>query len=573
MEYTGEFKKQMQRSVLKKIIVLLLKVSALFIFALLSATYIKNEVAARKSMEHIEQTFSEIFDSNKEFLLDDKSELLYKKILTSNEGKDDFENLIYRHNADEKVMSKAIIVDKNWKIRFSSFDSSELSTYHSNYNNAVSNNAREIKNNEVYTSVYNDGKGYYDYMMIKPINDDNSELLGYITLFLSGDDWSYYMSHYNYNGVITDSRDNVIFYNKPILLVNKYKFNVGKSKITHIGGERYWLNYKMIPEYGVNVYSLVLYPKNPEILIGLIVILIIGVLWYNLATRISETMAEKNTQSIKKLVDEIRIIRKYDQNYRIELNTKDEFEDVAHHINTMVDRITQLNDQNTELLKLNNMIEINHLTAQINPHFLYNTLEIIRNLLMYDKERAGNLIIQLTKVLRYSINNSKRDVKLEEDMMFIHDYLSIQKTRFNDRLICNIEIKEECNTCKVPKLIIQPLIENSIKYGFMNSMTLKIDISGYVKDNYLYLIVSDDGPGMNVEEINDLSKMLEQRVNDTKNNGLYNISRRLKLQYTNNSGVEIQRNSEKGLTVILKIYQADEQKTGSENLGTGEKNV
>lgn len=557
MENTGQFKQEMKKSVIKEIITMLIKVSALFVFALLSATFIKNEYAADESLIHIRNTFKETYDANRSFLLDKEAQRLYGQIAENGESMEEFQNLLYRQNLGRNISTDVIIMDENFNIEYTTYNISRISTYHYSYNNAVSYNARNIGENEVYTSVYNDSEGYSDLMMVKPIHNEEGELTGYITLFLLGDDWSYYMSHYNFNGVVTDQRNNVIFYNKPSLLNSNYKFSISKAKITYIGEERYWLKYEDLPEYGVKIYALVPYPKNPEILIGLVVILIIGMLWYNLANRISETMAEKNTQSISKLVSEIRIIRKYDQSHRIVMDTKDEFEDVAHQINNMLSTITSLNDRNTELLKLNSTIEINHLTAQINPHFLYNTLEIIRNLLIFDKDQAGKLIIQLTKVLRYSINNTKRDVMLDEDMQFIEDYLSIQKSRFSDRLTCLIDIDEDCRTSIVPKLILQPLIENSIKYGFMDAMDLEIRIRGYREGDYLYLIIKDNGPGMGEEEIEALYKTLNEASNNTRSNGLYNIYRRLKLKYSEKSEMKIRNNEDKGLQITLKIYQGD----------------
>lgn len=555
---TGQFKQEMKKSVLKEIIWTLAKVSLIFIVALLFASYLKNETTVSSSMKHIKETFIDSFEKNRSFLSDEKTRKLYTEIITENKSVDEFRNHFYRHNMGTNISSEVIIMDQNWKLKYSSYNSSEISAYHYSYNNAVSYNARNIGDDEVYTAVYDDSDGYYDFMMVKPIHDDKKEVIGYIALYMSGDDWSYYMSHFNFDGVITDSRNNIIFYNRPSLIKDSYKFNISKSKVTYIGENRYWLKYETLPEYGISIYSLVYYPQNPEIIIGLLVIMIIGLLWYNLANRISETMAEKNTQSISKLLSEIRIIRKYNQSHRIDMKTNDEFEDVAHQINNMLDNITNLNRRNTELLKLNNIIEINHLTAQINPHFLYNTLEIIRNLLIFDKDKAGKLIVQLTKVLRYSINNSKRDVILYEDMEFIKDYLFIQNTRFSDRLDVVIDIDENCGSCMVPKLVLQPLIENSIKYGFRDAMNLKIQIRGYRKGYFLYLEVLDNGPGLSTEEFRYLTQVLEKDCNDTNSNGLYNIHRRLKLQYGEKSGIEIMKNEDRGLCIRLKVLQSED---------------
>jgi len=155
---------------------------------------------------------------------------------------------------------------------------------------------------------------------------------------------------------------------------------------------------------------------------------------------------------------------------------------------------------------------------------------------------------------------------LDEDMQFIDDYLSIQKSRFSDRLSCIIDIDEECRTCVVPKLILQPLIENSIKYGFMDAMDLEIRIRGYLEGDYLYLIIQDNGPGMNADEIEALYRTLNEASNNTKSNGLYNIYRRLKLKYTEKSEVSITENKDRGLLITLKIYQGDNRKPVSHDI-------
>ena len=202
----------------------------MFVFALLAATFIKNENTADESLIHIRNTFQETYEVNRQFLLEDKTSALYKRIAVEGDQTDDFRNLLYRHNLNREVTSDVIIMDKEFNIRYSSYNLGQISAYLYSYNTAIANNARRIGENDVYTAVYDDNDSYSDLMMVKPIFGENKEILGYITLFLSGNDWSYYMSHYNHNGVITDERNNVIFYNKPSLLNSNYKFTIEKGK-------------------------------------------------------------------------------------------------------------------------------------------------------------------------------------------------------------------------------------------------------------------------------------------------------------------------------------------------------
>src|SRR5690554_676348 len=114
MENTGQFKQEMKKSVIREIIVLLVKVSFMFVFALLAATFIKNEYTADESLIHIRNTFQETYEVNRQFLLDDKTSTLYKRIAVEGDQTDDFRNLLYRHNLNREVTSDVIIMDKEF---------------------------------------------------------------------------------------------------------------------------------------------------------------------------------------------------------------------------------------------------------------------------------------------------------------------------------------------------------------------------------------------------------------------------------------------------------------------------
>lgn len=554
MENVSKFKEQMQRSVLKRIIALIIEGAILFIVGLLVVNFATNEINANNNLKRLKETFISLYQHNESYLMDSKTMELCREILLDKSSTTSFENSFNRLNMNYDVKNEVILCDTDWNIEYTSYSDKEISSYHHNYNNAICYNARNCGENEIYNAVYSNMNNYSDYIFVKPVFDQG-KIIGYLSLYLLGSDWNYYMSDWNFDGVIADKRNNVIFYSKPSLITNNYKFEVGKSRISYLEKDRYWMVSEQLPDYEVTIYSLIYNPNNSTYLIGLAVIVVMGFLWYQIANQMAASMAENNAASINKLVKEIRIIRKKDHNHRVEMDSGDEFEDVAYQINYMLDNIRDLNTKNTELLKLNNIIEMNQLTAQINPHFLYNTLEIIRNLVLQDSVMAEGLIVRLTQVLRYSINNSKRDVMLEEDIKYIRDYISIQSCRFGDRFVCNVNIDPECGDCIIPKLVLQPIIENSIKYGFKKKMNLRIDIHGYRKDNILYLSVKDDGMGTSEEEAERLNESMKEVYNDTASNGLRNIARRLWLQYGEESGIRIVNEEGVGFEVILTVVQ------------------
>ena len=554
----GKFERQLRKSVAKKIFLLLGTGITLFIIGLLIVTYSTNRINAVNNLMMLKEVYKTLYQKNEAFLLN-SSTMDYSRNILEHIG--NTEKLGYefnKFNSGCKVKNQIILSDNQGKVLYTSYDAEEL-THLKNYNSAICHNAKNSAEGEIYNSVFFSYGKYSDYIFVKPVYE-NKEIIGFVSLYLSGDDWNYSLLNCNFDGVITDEMQNVIYASKPDLISQSNKFNGKDQGLYYYNQERFWVASEALPDYHVKIYSLIYYPKNSSyFLIGLTIIMIMGLCWFLLANWMANSMAKNNAELISKLANEIRIIQNGDYQHRIALDTQDEFSEVANRINHMLDNLSELNSRNTELLKLNNAMEINQLTVQMKPHFLYNTLEIIRNLVLLDGKRAEQLIVQLTHVLRYSINGSKEDVYLEEDMQYIQDYLAIQSCRFGDRLRCTIDIDEDCKRCIVPKLLLQPIIENSIKYGFKKKMDLKIDIRGFMSDNILILSIKDDGLGMPEKSAALLSESLGKIYPRPGSYGLHNISRRLYLRYGSKSGIEIKNGQGVGFEVILKVVQSMEE--------------
>lgn len=553
---TGKFRDQLQRSVLRRIIILLAVGGVMFILGQLLITYTVNEGNARNNLDKLETVFLNLYNRNHDFLEKEEVSLHGIGIIEGNEDITWMEQTFYRYNSEGNVENEMILSDVSGEIKYSSFSDKDLTSYLVNYNDAICFKVKKSGEKDIYHAVYFDTGNYSDYMFVKPLYH-GEELLGYLTLFLSGDDWNFYLSNKNFDGVITEERNNVIYCSKGKLTNPVNKFYPASGRLGYYNEERYWTISKTLADYNVTIHSLVYYPKNTGFFIGLLIIAVMSLFWYKIANWMAAAMADNNADRIGKLVKEIRIIRKKDHRHRIEMGTEDEFEEVAYQINYMLDNIQALNDKNTELLQLNNAMEMGQLTAQINPHFLYNTLEIIRNLVSMDARRADELIVLLTQLLRYSINHQVMDVLFADDMQYIQMYLDIQKCRFGDRFAYTMDIEEACERCMVPKLLLQPLIENSIKYSFKKQMNIHLDIKGWMEGKRLMLSVTDDGPGMDRKSLEALNARLTKANNDTGSFGLHNISRRLYLQYGEESGIKVRMGKEKGLEVIVSIMQSE----------------
>lgn len=193
------------------------------------------------------------------------------------------------------------------------------------------------------------------------------------------------------------------------------------------------------------------------------------------------------------------------------------------------------------------------LLSQYDPHFLYNTLEIIRSAYYVDPKTSDALIVELSNILKYSINNEIKSVKLKDDLRYIESYLSIQKQRFHDRLNYRIDITNEAQNIIIPKLLLQTIIENSIKYGFLSHESVSIKIKGYVENDILTVFVIDDGPGMTSKEIEHIENSFKQKNYSGKSIGLYNIARRLYVLDPDKNKVKISNCDPIGLKVKICI--------------------
>lgn len=549
------FQKKLRDIVRKYIVLVALVCTVLFTAGQFGVVVVSNQINAARHLEQLKQSLL-FFDKESRSFLDrqETAETAREIILgDSLQAGEQMQNAFWKFGERCGISSEILIVDQKGEIRYTSFSERQLSSYLVNYNSAICYNAKNTGTTDVYRAVYYDQGDYADVLYVKPIAD-GGEIVGYTSVFLSGSSWNFYLSKGNFDGVITDLRDNAMYVSKPGLLGGGNKFICDRAGVWHSETGRYWVVSEYLPQQAAIVYSLVYYPPNDGLWVGILILLAISVAWYWIAMWISRTMAAKNASSVEGLVAEILLVRE-DPAHRIQLKTADEFEDVAGQINELLEHIMYLNRRNEELIDLNARIEFQQLTEQINPHFLYNTLETIRNLVVFDARRAEDLIIDLTDILRYSVDTSRQEVLLREDMEYLYQYLNIQSCRFGERLRWQVELTPECGCFRVPKLLIQPIVENSIKYGFRKRMELNISIAGRVEDGVLRICVSDDGGGMDESEARVLEEQLTASDSRSRSIGLRNLSRRLCLRYGDRSGLHIENHQNAGFRVYISVQQ------------------
>jgi two-component system sensor histidine kinase YesM len=224
-----------------------------------------------------------------------------------------------------------------------------------------------------------------------------------------------------------------------------------------------------------------------------------------------------------------------------------------------IDRLKNLIENEYEANIRRKDAEYKALLLQINPHFLNNTLEIIGGLALQGKyNEVMNLTVHLGRMMKYSLNTQSNVVKLGEELNYIRSYTDILKLRYEDSFKINIEENPETKTLPIIKFILQPLVENAVKYSFSEKNYAEIYIKAEKAKDHLYIVVEDKGTGMPDEVIANLLKQEEENnetinVLETKGRsiGLKNVIGRLKLYYGQNFSFQIE--SEKNVGTRIKL--------------------
>lgn len=190
------------------------------------------------------------------------------------------------------------------------------------------------------------------------------------------------------------------------------------------------------------------------------------------------------------------------------------------------------------------------LKMQLNPHFLFNTLNMISSTMYEDTQAADKMIANLSDLLRITLkSSSKGENTLAKEIDILNLYIEIMKARFKDKLVIDFKIDEETNEALVPNFIFQPLVENSIKYGMENLTSTKIEVSAKKSLNKLIINIKDNGPGIQ----KDSAAVLNSGV------GLSNTFERLEKLYSNNFEFNWENLSEGGLLMTLEIPFKEEE--------------
>jgi len=258
--------------------------------------------------------------------------------------------------------------------------------------------------------------------------------------------------------------------------------------------------------------------------------------------------ARKLSRRLGALIKAMRTFASQEQwGTRIELKGNDEISMLGDKFNVMASRIEQLVNDLQEEQRLKRLFELRVLEYQINPHFLYNTLDSIHWLAQENRQqKISDMVNGLSKLFRIILSKGKEMISMAEEFEMVGVYLRIQKIRFEDRFDYRLELEPGVADYLISKLILQPLVENSLLHGIRKLRTTGlIVVTGKRNRDEIVLEIADNGVGMTEEQMarqKELfqSEVLEENIISSHGYGMKNVDSRLKLVYGNNYRMEME---------------------------------
>ncbi len=346
-------------------------------------------------------------------------------------------------------------------------------------------------------------------------------------------------------------------------LINRFRNKAVSSygsRITKLHGVRMLVSVKKIAPIHWQIVSVSpVRELNQELNSFNKLVLLVIIISAVLSLLIALLLANDIVKPIQRLVRSMSGVK--DGNFAINLSYQrnDEFAFLIQQYKTMLSEIKELIDKLyvSELTKQKAEVkareyELKALQAQINPHFLYNTLDSINWLaIKYKAEDISTMVKSLSNFFRYSLNKGKTEISLEDEKKQIESYLMIQRIRFQEKLDFTVDFAPEILPARTIKLILQPIVENAILHGIEKRKGEGfIAIRGCRVGENIEIEISDNGAGANIQELNE---RLEDETDTETSFGIKNVHDRIKQFFGDSYGMEYHQNQSGGVTAVIRI--------------------
>lgn len=285
-----------------------------------------------------------------------------------------------------------------------------------------------------------------------------------------------------------------------------------------------------------------------------------------IALAISILLSVTLTKPIKQLEVHMKQVEKGNFDIRVDVEGANEISKLSRTFNLMISKIKELMNQTLKDQEVKRISELKALQAQIQPHFLYNTLDsIIWMAEMGKVDEVVTMTSALSKLLRSSISKGEELIPIAVELEHIQNYLTIQNIRYRNKFTYEVEVESDILSCRILKIILQPLVENAIYHGMKHLPERgHIRITGRKIEGDIELKVIDNGVGMSEEKLKTL--MLKTRQTESgKGFGLHNVNHRIQLYFGELYGLQFESELEEGTTVTVRIPAIPPVHNDSEN--------
>lgn len=368
------------------------------------------------------------------------------------------------------------------------------------------------------------------FIWLQPMKDRTTVAVGE----LNGDEDNTYreISNYIENGV----RD----FRLPVRSKDRVFFQIGQNK------------------YNLSIYALMpqsLLVANQRSLTASLIIIAAVMLVVTVVT--SYFCSKSLTHPLEELTVMAERIKRGETDLRVEVINQDEIGKLGRSFNEMLDQIEVLISREYETKLLLNRAEYNALQAQINPHFLYNTLDTMSSIAQIRHcDEVSQLSQSLSNIFRYSLDMKNPFSTVAKEIVHLKNYIYVMNIRMQDNVRYNFDIDDEILKDTIPRICIQPLVENALNHGLRNIRGEKrVVICARAKEEKLEICVEDNGVGLENEE--EINRMLEENkldlVEQGNSIGLININARVKMLYGDSFGITIEGQPGKGTRVYLSV--------------------
>lgn len=273
------------------------------------------------------------------------------------------------------------------------------------------------------------------------------------------------------------------------------------------------------------------------------------------------------TKPLLSLIGYVNQIERGNLSVDIDIRSNDEIGILSRRFRSMMQTINNLILKEYRLELANKTNQLKALQAQVNPHFLYNALQSIGTVALQHKDQqVYSLVTSLGKLMRYNMNTGESIVELEKEINYVQAYLDLQKQRFDTSLEVQFLMVPEVSSIRVPKMILQPLVENFFKHGFhqRSDKPARLLISCTLEDELLHIKVEDNGEGMTESQLEVVNKRLQasedSNLGQDSGIGLVNVLSRLQLHFHESASITLSNLIPEGFAVDLYIPLGKELK-------------